>query len=330
MPTNPNYGQVHIDRALTNISVAYMQSASAFIADRVFPIVPVQKQSDRYFTYSREDWYRDTAKLRAPATESAGGGYDIDNTPTYFCQKFAYHKDVTEEDRVNSDAPLNADQDASDFVSFKGLLRREVAWAGTYFKTGVWTKEWAGVAANPNAGNKEFLQWNDANSTPIEDIDNRQTEITELTGYKPNKLVLGAWVYKALKNHPDVLERIKYTQRGIVSKDILAALFDVEEVLVAEAVQNTAEKGVAEANSFIFGKHALLVYAAPRPALKTPSAGYIFAWTGLMGAGAFGNRIVRFDMPMLGIGTERIELEMAFDVKVVAADMGCFFKDAVA
>lgn len=328
MPTNPNYSQVHIDRALTNMSVAYMQQATAFIAARVFPIVPVQKQSDRYFVYSREDFFRDEAQVRAPATESAGGGYDIDNTPQYFCQKYAYHKDVTEEDRTNTDSPLNADQDAVDFVSQKMLLKREVTWANSYFKAGVWSTEYTGTAASPGVG--QFLQWNDANSTPIEDIDARQTEITELTGYKPNKLVLGMWVYKALKNHPDILERIKYTQRGIVTTEILAALFDVDEVLVASAVQNTAPKGAAENNQFILGKHALLCYAAPRPALKTPSAGYTFAWTGLLGSGAYGNRMLRIPMDWLGKGTERIECEMAYDQKVVAADLGAFFADAVA
>jgi len=327
MPSNPNYRQVHIDTALTNMSVAYIQSASAFISDKVFPVVPVQKQSDRYFVYSREDWFRDEAEVRAPATESAGGGYDIDNTPTYFCPKYAYHKDVTEEDRVNSDAPLNADRDAVDFVSFKLLLKREVLWAQKYFTPGIWTTEVTGVGASPGAG--QFLQWNDANSTPIEDIDAKQTAIMELTGYKPNVLVLGAWVYKALKNHPDILERIKYTQRGIVTTEILATLFDVEKVLVAEAVKNVAAKGAAESNTFILGKHALLCYAAPRPALKTPSAGYTFAWKGLLGANAYGGRILRIPMDWLGAGTERIEGEMAFDQKVVAADLGAFFANAV-
>jgi hypothetical protein len=34
-------------------------------------------------------------------------------------------------------------------------------------------------------------------------------------------------------------------------------------------------------------------------------------------------------MPWLGFGTERIEGEMAFDCKLVAADLGFFFNGAV-
>ena len=59
---NPTFSDVHVNRPLTNISVAWIQEESAFIADKVFPSVAVQKQSDRYFVYFREDWYRDEAR----------------------------------------------------------------------------------------------------------------------------------------------------------------------------------------------------------------------------------------------------------------------------
>ena len=323
----PNRSQVHIDAALTNLSVAYMQTADMFVADKVFPIVPVQKQSDRYFVYLKEDWFRDEAELRAPATESAGGGYELDNTPTYFCQKYAYHKEVTEEDRVNADNTLNPDRDAVDFVSQKLLLRREVQWNQQFFQPATWNNETAGVAANPQAG--EFLRWDEAGSTPIQDITDAIMTIASQTGFRPNKLVLGARVYAALKNHDDILGRIVFTQRGIVTPEILAALFDVDQVLVTWAVQNIAAKGAAENTDFLHGNHALLAYAAPRPALKQPSAGYIFGWNGLMGAGAYSNRMLRLPMPHLGLGTERIEGEMAFDQRIVANDLAVFFNGAV-
>jgi hypothetical protein len=60
-----------------------------------------------------------------------------------------------------------------------------------------------------------------------------------------------------------------------------------------------------------------------------PSAGYIFTWVGLLGAGAFGSRISQIPMPWLGIGTIRIEGELAFAVKIVGADLGVYFHTAV-
>jgi hypothetical protein len=322
----PQRSQTHIDAALTNLSVAYMQSADNFIADKVFPKVPVQKQSDRYFAYLKEDWFRDEARERAAGSESAGGDYEIDNTPSYFCKKYAYHKDVTEDDRVNSDSPLAPDQDASDFVSQKLLLRRELAWATSYFKAGVWGNELTGGASNDAT---HLVKWSTSTSTPVVDVDEAKTTIGSTTGYTPNIMVVGPYVFDALKNHPEILDRIKYTQRGIVTTDLLAMLFGVDQFLVAKAVINTASKGAVANTNYLFGSHALLAYAPPRPALKTPSAGYIFTWTGLMGAGSYGNRIVRLPMDQLGLGTERIEGEMAFDMKVVGTDLGFFFNTIV-
>lgn len=324
MPTMQN---AHVDRALTNISVSYMQDASAFIADKVFPIVPVKRQSDIFYTYSKADFMRDEAQVRGAATESAGGDYGVEASDPYYCRKHAFHKDVTPEERVNYDEPLDADKDGTDFVTQKMLIRREMQWASNYFKAGVWGREISGVASDATDG--QALQWDLATSNPIKDITDAAVKMAGETGYKPNTLVLSPYAFNALKNHEDILDRIKYTQKGIVTADILASLFEVDNVYIAWSVVNSAAKGADAAVDFIMGKHAMLCYSNPRPALRKPSAGYIFAWTGLEGAGAYGNRIVRLPMDLLGLGTERIEGEIAFDSKVICKDLGVFFKDIV-
>lgn len=323
----PKMQDAHIDRALTNISVAYLQDASAFIADKVFPIVPVKRQSDVFYVYNKGDFMRDEAQVRGAATESAGGDYGVEASDPYYCRKHAFHKDVTPEERLNYDEPLDADTDATDFVSQKMLIRREMAWASKFFAPGVWGTEIAGVAEGPTDG--QTIKWDQPTSNPIKDVTEAGVKMAGETGYKPNVLVLSPYAFNALKNHEDILDRIKYTQKGIVTADLLATLFEVDKVVVAWAVVNSAKKGAADAVDFIMGKHAMLCYAAPRPALRKPSAGYIFAWTGLEGSGAYGNRIVRLPMDMLGLGTERIEGEISFDVKKICGDLGVFFKDIV-
>jgi hypothetical protein len=72
---------------------------------------------------------------------------------------------------------------------------------------------------------------------------------------------------------------------------------------------------------------ALLCYSAPSPGLMVPTAGYTFSWTGLIGAGNQGNRIKRFRMDPLN--SDRVEIDCAFDQKLVAADLGCFFNTCV-
>lgn len=325
MPTRQT---AHIDVALTNISVAYIQDENNFIAAKVFPQIGVKQQSNTYFKYNKGDFFRNEMKKRAQGTESAGGTYAVAVADPYYCQKRGYHIDVTEEERLNYDSPLDADTDAVTFVSQKALVEREVTWADTYFRPGVWTTEVTGVTANP-ADETQTLKWSNPLSDPILTITNAGIELASQTGFRPNTLVLSPRVFNSLKNHEDIIDRIKYTQRGIVTTDLLATLFEVSNVYIAWGVVNDAVKGADDDIDFILGNHALLMYVNPAPALRKPSAGYIFAWTGLMGAGAYGNRMVRLPMDHLGLGTERIEIEMAYDLKIVSQDLAVFFKDIV-
>lgn len=323
----PTKSQAHIDRALTNMSVAYMQDENSFIANKVFPRIPVKKQSDVYFIYNKGDFFRDEARVRGGASESVGGEYGIEAADPYYAKVYSFHKDVTEQERANSDEPLMCDQDATDFVTQKMLIKREVNWASKFFVTGVWGTEIEGVDATP--ADSEAIKFDDDSSDPIKTVTDQIVTMASQTGFRPNTLVLSPHVFYALKNHADILDRIKYTQKGIVTADLLATLFEVERVFVPWGVVNSAKQGGTDDIDFIMGKHALLCYVNPRPALKKPSAGYTFTWTGFNGSGEFGNRVVRLPMDVLGLGTERIEGEIAFDHKVIASDCGVFFKDIV-
>lgn len=340
--TNPTRSDVHVNRPLTNISIAYMQRASGFVADRVFPNVPVAKQSDKYFRYDRSDFWRNNYAKRAPSTESAGGGWKIDSTPTYYADVWALHKDIDDGVRANADAPIDMDRDATNWLSQQALIAREVEWASTYFTTSVWTGidgtngDVTGVSSSPSTN--EALQWNDADSTPISDVKEQATNIQGRTGLRPNKLVLGREVWDELSEHPDLVDRIKYSggvgndRPAVVSLQAAAALFELDEVMVADGIKVTSDENptfeTSMTISFIAGKNALLVYANPTPSLMMPSGGYTFSWTGLIGAGPMGQRISRFRMEALK--SDRIEGEMAFDQKLVCSDAGVFFSGIVA
>jgi len=328
--TQPTRGDVHVNKPLTNISIAFMQEATNFIADTVFPNIPVQMQSDRYYTYDRGYFNRDEMKERAPGTESQGSGYSLDNTPTYYARVYAFHHDVPDQIRANADSVISLDSDATKLVSQKALLKREKLWVAAYFAGGIWTFDYDGVAAAPIAN--QVLQWNDANSTPIEDVAAAMDIVLQETGFLCNKLVLGRQVWTALKNHPDIIDRVKYGQTAPgtakISVQALADLFEVEQIVIMQSIENTAKEGAANVHAFIGGKKALLCYAAPSPGLQVPTAGYTFSWTGLLGSGAMGGRISKFRMEHLK--SDRIEIEMAFEQKKVSADLGFFWDTVVA
>lgn len=321
----PTSTAVHVSRPLTNLSVAYIQRAENFIADRVFPAVPVEKQNDQYFTYAKEDWFRDEATVRAPGTESAGGGYSL-GTDTYACVVEAYHKDIDEQTRANADEAINVDREASEFVAQKLLIRRERQWVSRFFGTGIWGTDVTGVASGATGG--QVNQWNGAAADPVVDIDAAKMAMAGVTGFMPNVLVLGPQVFAALRSNPRIRDQVKYTSRDSIDTSILAAVFGVERVLVPMGVVTTSPEGAASATTgFIFGKSALLAYAAPNPGLMIPSAGYTFVWRGFAGS-INGMRTSRLDVPLKR--AERIEGEMAYTQKRVSADLGYFFSGVVA
>lgn len=322
----PTISDVHIDAILTNISVAYMQRAENMIADKVFPVVPVDKKSNKYFKYDKNDWFRDEAQRRAPGTESAGGGYNL-STDTYSADVWAFHKDVDDQTLANADTPLNPLREAAEFVTSRLLLRREVQFISDFMTTGVWATDVTGVSASPTTN--QFVQWsNYTNSDPIEDIEEAKESILSTTGYEANTLVLGYQAFRQLKNHPDVVDRYKYTTSSVITEEMMARLFGVDRILVAKSVKATNDEGLTPAYGFNFGKSACLLHVAPNPGLMTPSAGYIFAWTGV--SGGLGSTIGTSQFRMESLKAARIEAEVAFDNKVVANDLGYFFSSAVA
>jgi hypothetical protein len=321
----PTPSDLHVDAPLTNVSIAYLQNAASFIAGRVFPTLPVAKQSDKYYKYPKGAWHRGGAKKRGPHSESAGGDWDVE-TATYFADVWAHHVDIDDQERANADSVFNLNSDAAEFNAHQLLVRREIEWASTYFAASVWDSDQTGVAATPGAN--QFLQWNDAASTPIEDVRAQRRAIAKNTGFAPNTLVLGPEVFDTLVDHADIVDRIKYTQTGIVTPDLLANVFNVSRVFVPESIKNTATEGATDSMAHVFGKSALLVYSAPTPGLRRPSGGYTFAWSGLVGSQNTGFRTKRFRIEQ--IASDRIEGEMAWDQKLVAADLGRFFASAVA
>ena len=278
---NPTAGSVHVDSLLTNISVGFVQSSTAFVADRVFPRVGVQKQSGLIPTYNQGDFQRDEVDKRAPGSPVQRSGYRV-GRDSYICDEWGLAHAIDDQVVANADDPYSPKQDAVLYLTQQMMIRREREFVTNFFSTGnLWTGSSDGADL---VGGTDFTRWSNAASTPIEDVHNQKARIESNTGYVPNKLVLGRQVWYDLKNHPDIVDRIKYTSGEAVSAQIIARLLDVDEVLVTSAVRNSAAEGVTADVDFIGGDDALLVYSASSPSLMNPSGGYTFVWDGLIGS----------------------------------------------
>lgn len=326
----PTPSDVHVNRPLNNVSIAYIQNQQSFVAGRAFPTVPSGLQSNIYPVVSRADFNRNEMQVRAPGTQAAGGGYRIDLTNTFFCPVRAYAHDIPDQVRANNDTSIDLDRAATLLATQKFLIAREVIFITNYMAASVWDFDYDGAASSP--GSNEALQWNDSSSTPVEDVRSALTDVHGAGGFRPNKLIIGQGVEDALLDHADIVDRVKHSSSpgspAVVNNQALAAIWGLDEVLTIKGVYNTAAEAATESSALIGEKDALLVYAAPTPSLLAPTAGYTFAWTGYTGAGPDGTRIKRFYMD--AEAQWRVEIEAAFDLKVVDTALGFFWDGIVA
>jgi hypothetical protein len=274
MPVYDSRGSanVHIDKVLTGISVGWPNNG--LVGEALYPRVPVRKQSDKYYIFGREAFSVDPGgDIRAPGTpanEIPGLTVSLD---TYFAVEHSLQIPVTPEERENADNPLDPDRDGTELVTSKIWLAREVAMQAQ-----------ATTAANFAAGYSTTLsgtsQWNDYNnSDPIGDHRTGTRKIHSGLFLEPNLEVIPYQVMTQLEDHPDFIERIKYSERGVLTAEIIASILGMQQVIVPGVGINTANPGQTVALSYLWGKDVLMAYVPPRAGLKIPAFAYEFCWT---------------------------------------------------
>lgn len=264
-------GNVHIDEVLTNISIAW-PNTQQMAGAQLFPSVTVRKQSDKYYIFGREMWLPENGDVRAPgaiANEIPGLQVSLD---TYYAQEHALQVPVTDEERENADAPLAPDRDGTELVTSRIMLGREIA-----MKTlATTTSNYASTNTTTLSGT---AQWNDyANSDPIANLRTAKSAIHARIFLEPNLGVIPYQVMTTLEDHPDFLERIKYSERAIFSPELLAAVLGLQKVVVPGCGFNSANEGQPATLGYVWGKDVILAYVPGRPGLRIPAYGYEFTW----------------------------------------------------
>lgn len=335
----PNRTDSHPNALLTEISVAYGQDPNGFVADKVFQNISVSKSVNIVARIPRGAFNRNDVKPRAPGTESQSVQWERDQSLVYNCVPSALSTYITDDLRDDEDDPFDADAEATLLLTNKVLIERDVNFAAEFMVTTAWSGESAGVAAGAGSGgggapgSGQFLQWDDDDSTPIEDIRAAITARAEATGFRMNVLTLGRRVFDAMIDHPDIVARVNQGQTpggpAMVNKQRLTEIFELDEILVMDSVVNTAIEGAVEASSFIGGKTALLTYRPAKPGKMTPAAGYTFTWRGERRQnGPQGWSIEKWYER--NKRADKIEINQAYDQFRIGQDLGHLFLTAVA
>jgi len=306
----PLITSVKFDQLLTNISLQFQAAPEGYLADQILPPVPVQKESAAYWVY-------DKSRLDAPDSKRAPrSNYNrVDwntSTDTYLAEQYGLEGEIDDEERTNAASPLDLDVDTTEIVTDMVLNNREKRVADLVLSTSTVTQNTTLAGVN---------QWSDAGSDPLNDLKTARTTIyTGAPGYGANTMVMGYLVFEALKLNADIREIVKYTERAIITRQILAAVFEVEELLVGKVIRRTSKEGQTDAFGDVWGKDVLLFYRETRPSLKRVSFGYQFRQNDL--------RVFRYREDKRD--TDVIRVSEKQDEKIVSAGVAYLIKAAVA
>jgi len=261
----PTVRDVRVNAVLSNISIAYKNNM--YIAEQVFPRVPVQKKSDFYYIFNKDAFFRDDVAVRGPGTRAQRADYSV-TSASYNAIEYALAKEVADEVYANADSPFRPAIEATEFVT-DALLRAQERRVATKVMT---STNWAN-SASPT------VQWTSDSSDPWNDIDDAIANVINGTGVMPNTMVMSYDVWRELRKHPDFLDRIKYTRpTGRIEPSDLSTWFNIPKILIGTALYDSAKEGQSASMAQIWGDDVWIGYVPSTPALMTPAAGYVFEW----------------------------------------------------
>lgn len=230
-PTPANANSVHVDAALSDFATAY--GNREMLADRLSPIVSVDKRSDVYHKRSRRSSSHIVQDLMGPKSPANETTYET-STGSYVVQDRGLMDYVDYAMIANADAALSPEEETVNDLMTKLMLAREARVATLLCTSGNYASGSTGAVSTP---------WTtQSTSTPIKDINTALAAIPPGDGN--SKLVgfcsIEAW--NALRAHPDLLA-LKGLDKGLITRADFASFFEIDELLVSDAQKDTNNMG---------------------------------------------------------------------------------------
>lgn len=311
-----------INPALTAIAVGYKNPDAALIADQVLPRVPTA-ETFNYTVYDTAQAYTlpptEVGRRSSPNIVTFGGTSVTDTVKDYGLDDPIPQRDIeafASMPKPATGGPIDPMQLSTMMLSGLIDLAREIRVADIVFNS-------ANYAADKITTLSGTSQWNDyANSNPLADL----LGALDKPLVRPDTLTVSQDVWTVLRQHPKIVQAIykTYQGAGTVTKQMLADILEIRQVLVGAGWVNTARRGQAASFSRVWGKNAALTYSSPGAAqMFQPVWGWTAGW-----GGKFAGTIVDAKAGLKGSVTVRVGEQLK--ELVAAKDAGYYFAAAVA
>lgn len=306
---------LYVDAPLTNVSVQYKNTD--YIADLILPRIAVKQETGKIWTMGTEN-FNVKDMQRGDKSKSKRSTYSVDSSSTYAIVNYALSDMVTAGMVNQAVNPMQPEMDTTEYLTEQLMLNKEYIVGSALFNTGATGFSGYTEALSTSASR---YRWSDyTNSTPLEDAAYCVNKIATNSGATSGiQLVVGADVWQQLENHPDILDRIKYTQFGVITEDLVAKAMQIDKLFVGKALYNTANEGQTASLARVWGKFALFMHRPASVGLRTSASAVMI----------HGGNYVRKWTENAYQGATVVEVQEAFQAKILSAKSAYLLSTAV-
>ena len=259
------------DPLLSNVSNQLL--TSGFIADSLFPSIPVMQSTGKLGSYGKDH-------LRIEQNLAGGQGQyrrvvpNVRTTTGYSIEGHGLEGMVTKYDYKNVQQPFEAEQD--EVIGLTSLLQveKEYSLAATLADTAVLTSN------TTLSGSSQLSDY--SNSDPIGVFSTARASVKNGCGLQADTAFMDSRVADKLRFHPAILDALGFKENrpgGLTDEELAKAMY-VKRVLVADCDYNSAKEGQTDSLAAIWGKH-IWFGVLPMVAMKRQvSAGYKVVFAG--------------------------------------------------
>jgi len=248
-----------------------------FIAPRIFPVLEVAKQSGSFGKIPIAQLLKHRETVRAPGAGYSRGSQTF-TSDNYACQEYGAEETVDDREKELYADWIVAEQIAAASAQDAVLRAAEKRVSDLLFNATTFAGKTADVT----------LEWDvahTATAVPIQDVETAVRTVWANCGLWPNALVINRTVFRNLRNITQIVDRITASGAGQAAKPsditaaMLAAVFDLDEVIVSDSAKNTADEGQSVSISSLWSsEYALLCRVARTASIKEPCLGRTFHW----------------------------------------------------
>jgi hypothetical protein len=268
---NPTPRDLHIDQALSNVSIK--KKNASFVGEKLFTPLMVNKDSNLYFKYGKQD-FRLFNTIRSAGSRAKQVEWIVEKSDPYFTKEHSLEMQLVDEVRDNADDPIKYDADSVEILTNMLMLDLEKNLADIAQNSGNYDPAHTEDLSGDN-------RWDDfIHSNPLSKIREMKEAIRSKIFQYPNTMIVASNVHTKLIDHPVIVDRIKYTQLGITTEQLLAKLFEIDNYLVAGGGYISSAEGQAEVQANIWDKTVILAYVNPSAGIKQITFAYLFRRNG--------------------------------------------------